>query len=240
MSESRNEKYLVLVDGYNLYYSVQKYLKNESLSTSCIKKLLWWDMGLLAAEVLEQEFGEKMKLGKIWYFSAKYKGNEERIKASKEIQERYIEYHRKRYGEEVFQDKYGSFRDYYCKKCRRKYQKEKQTDVNLVIRLLDEVFISSDKYRNVVLISADNDYKPALDFVRDKFKKKEEDIKIYRLLPPNRSQKVGYQEAEIDLKHIENACVFRDGTGMGNCSSALLQEICESPAWSKWDPERRL
>ena len=171
-SQLKTEKklgYLVLVDGYNLYYSLIDYLKSKNKSNEDITKLLWVDLFKLVEQYTDIKIEE---IEELIFFSAKYQ-KEKQYPSIKKLKA-FVDYHTKKY-KSKFNYKYGYFQE------NDKKTEEKQTDINLAIKMLDGVLISG--YEKIVLISNDNDFAPCVKYIIDKRKTKVLRLAPYKITP---------------------------------------------------------
>lgn len=143
------ERILFLIDGFNLYHSI-KYNKNHH-------KYRWLNL-----EKMCQCFITKnKKIINIFYFTA-YATWRPSSMARHKIYVKALE---------LFNiiPIFGKFKikDRFCPNCKKEYlsHEEKQTDVNIAIKLLQEAI--NDSYDNAIIVSVDSDLIPAIKAVKN-------------------------------------------------------------------------
>ena len=221
------KKVLVVVDGYNLYYSVcdfvPKYLDG---------KYLWYDLfRLIQPHIKEGEI-----IDKLYYCSAAYEspGSQEQQK----VQKIYMKHHADTYGEK-FVSVMGRFSrsgdaGYCCPHCKKqipkqKPYKEKETDVNIALKTT--VSICRNTYPKIILVSGDTDFEPLFEFAT------EEQTEMLRLLPP--SSNTRFRDPKhllITGEHIQAAC-FADQVPPGTPEPRRYPEDGGPPSGSAPPPE---
>jgi len=92
----------------------------------------------------------------------------------------------------------GKFKDKFlvCKKCGRRYttKEEKETDVNIALRLVTDGLL--DRYEHAILITADTDLAPAIDAI--KHHRPEKDILV--AAPPGRLSRARGLNPKYEIK----------------------------------------
>lgn len=154
---------IVYIDGYNLYHHILNFNQNH---------YKWLDIRkLLKYYINEDEYN----INKIKYFTAPTWKTD----SSKVRQNRYIKALKKSNIDVI----YGYFqKEKVCDHCPKISHKEKQTDVNISISMVKDVY--DEDYDLCVLVSADQDLLPAFDLIKDKYPDKE--IKVIRPQNHNR------------------------------------------------------
>ena len=152
------------VDGFNFYHG----LIQAKLHTS-----RWLDLRAMCSSLLRQD----QQLVHIRYFTSRIRNDP----AKRGRQRTYIDALEAHGGVEV---DYGHFLPYLanCRSCGhnwRTYQ-EKMTDVNIVVRLMDDAY--DDLFDTAVVISADGDLVPLIKSVRGRYPTK----RIVVAFPPRR------------------------------------------------------
>lgn len=157
------------IDGYNLYHAVHD-TKQPHLKWLSLTKLA----NILVSNVPDAS------VYAVYYFSAyatwkpdAYKRHREYVAALKSEDVKVI---------------LGNFKTKprFCKRCNASWfgHEEKETDVNIALRLLHDA--AENNFDHALVISADTDLAPAIRFVREQFPDKH----VTSVLPPGR-QKVG-------------------------------------------------
>jgi len=166
------------IDGFNFYYG----LRNKSKADRNWKRYYWIDLVKFCSEFLDPN----QILEKVKYFSAaplnigKQRRQSAFFKANKLLNTDKFE---------IVRGKYYK-KDVICKICHGVYQipEEKRTDVNISVQLIGDCALNNtDK---LVLITADSDLVPPIEFIKKNFPSKK--IKIH--FPPMNSS--------ADLLHI--------------------------------------
>jgi len=163
------ERVTVYVDGFNFYYG----LKRKKEADRDWKKFYWIDF----VKLFDQFLGKNQILQKVVYFTAtplniqKSSRQSALLSANKLLNGNRFE---------VVKGKY--YRRYdVCPFCQAAISKpeEKRTDVNISVQIMGDCAL--DKTDIIVLVSADSDLVPPLEFIKKHFHEKK--IKIY--FPPN-------------------------------------------------------
>ena len=148
------------VDGFNFYYGLKKQIAKESKWTESY----WVDL----VKLFEQFLGPDDELVKVKYFTApplnigKKSRQSALFKANDLINgDRF----------EIIRGKYIK-KDILCYNCETHFSRpeEKRTDVNLAVHLLGDC--SLDEVDKLVLVTADSDLVPPLEFIQKNFKNK--------------------------------------------------------------------
>lgn len=174
-------KVVCLIDGFNLYHSLhneRKYHKYKWLNlTDFVKKFIPSNESITG----------------IYYFTALAVWSQSKIKKHK-LFIRAQEY----YGVEVI---YGEFRkkDRTCRLCNRQYQtfEEKQTDVNIVVKLIE--LSIRDEYDKAIIFSGDSDLVPVITSIRKLFPQK----KVGIVIPIGGRAEILKQNADFHMKMKE-------------------------------------
>lgn len=171
--EEVKQRVIAYVDGYNLYWGM---LDNEW------RKYLWLDLTSLCEKLMRPY----QKLVAVRYHTAISKENAEQ----KDRQNRFLSANSLNPKFKIY---YGQFK----KPPNRNYFVEKETDVRIAVNMIrDVIYNNCDR---TMLISADSDLVPALDFISE-FKPKHKIIIYY---PPKRFSFELQQRAKLDF-HLQN------------------------------------
>lgn len=193
----------VYVDGFNLYYGLhEKYGR----------KYLWLDLRALATSFLL----DGQTLEGVYYFTARRRSGVE----SKANQSVYLSALRLK-GVQIVEGRFQE-KPQTCNACGARWTsyEEKETDVNLCIRLLEDAV--DDKFDVALVISADSDMVPAIRAVR----RLRPTAKIVALFPPKRHSE--------NVKRTAHAH-FR--IGKARLRQAQLPHAVHSPAKSYERPK---
>lgn len=163
------DKVTFYVDGFNFYYG----LKSSKKSDPDWAKFYWIDLVKLFSSFL----GEGQELEKVVYFTAsplnveKSRRQSAFLNANKLLNGDKFEIVRGKYIEKQIT----------CPNCQYSIPRpeEKKTDVNISVRMLADSI--TDNTDVVVLVSADSDLLPPLEFIQQNTKKR---VKVY--FPPSR------------------------------------------------------
>jgi uncharacterized LabA/DUF88 family protein len=191
----------LFIDGYNLYYSI----KNR------YPQYKWLNLYSLA----EQFCGRNDQVKDVYFFTAYYR-DEPQKKARLEL---YI----KALASKNVKTILGKFKKKTFK-CRvdcghpanqKRYQgyEEKETDVNLSVRLLDDAL--NNKYDKAIIVSGDSDLIPAIKAVKKNFPSK----KIGLALPINQFGNDLKEHCDFTLKisqKIMNKCKMEEKITLAN------------------------
>lgn len=187
------------VDGFNFYYG----LKRKKKTDGSWKRFYWIDV----VKLFEQFLGPDQELEKVIYFTASPLDAGKSSRQSAFLNANSI-LHPDKF--EIVRGKYIS-KTITCPQCRYSISRpeEKKTDVNLSVRMMDDCF--NDRTDIVVLVSADTDLIPPIDFILSNFPDKK--VKVY-FPPANHSFDIsGYMKArktnivrlESNLSKFNNA-----------------------------------
>ena len=158
-----SKRVAVYIDGFNLYHAIDE---------SCQRHHKWVDLFSLSRSLLRE--GEE--LSAVYYYSAfatwlpgQYKRHREYVKALQHA------------GVTTVMGKFKK-KDQSCKKCGATWvgHEEKESDVRLSIGLVADAF--QDKFDRAIVISADSDLVPPIEFVRSTFSNKT----VFVAAPPGR------------------------------------------------------
>jgi hypothetical protein len=191
-------------DGFNFYYG----LKNKTIEDRTWKKFYWIDF----IKFCEQFLGPDQILEKVKYFSAaplnvgKQSRQSALFKANKLING----------------DKFEIIRGKYYKKsqtcliCHNVFQlpEEKRTDVNISVHLIGDCALNITD--NLVLISADSDLVPPVEFIKSNFSDKR--IKVY--FPPKCSS--------ADLLYVMNRKIIYLENNKYKFKNSIMEDIVYS------------
>jgi uncharacterized LabA/DUF88 family protein len=153
-----------LIDGFNLYHSLLDAEKDGAKSSK------WLDVDSLMRSYLPH-IDNKAKLEEIYFFTA-YR-NHIRAKNPQTVKrhERYIKILKSK-GVKVVLGKFKESQGW-CSKCSSYHKKfeEKETDVNIAVRLVELAYLNNAD--TFVIVSGDTDLIPGVDVVRRQFTDKE-------------------------------------------------------------------
>jgi uncharacterized LabA/DUF88 family protein len=157
------------VDGYNFYYGLKRLKKTDA----DWQRFYWIDF----VKLFEHFIGEDQALQKVYYFTAPPKKPEKSNRQSELLEAN------KAINGERFEVVKGQFYDktMICPVCKNTYIKpeEKRTDVNISVRMMGDC--SLNNVDTLVLVCADSDLVPPLQFIKQYYPDKK--IRIY--FPPD-------------------------------------------------------
>lgn len=191
---SEKQRVIFYVDGFNFYFG----LKDKKW-----KKFYWLDMIKFCSAFVKPH----QELIEVNYFSAipKDDGKHERqdLFFSANVQQEKFKLHLGKY----------LSKNKKCNSCGAKYKihEEKETDVRIAIQMVKDVVL--DKCDISILISADSDLVPPIEFIRE-FNPKH---KIITYFPPNRYSS--------NLNQLSNNTIKLDGCFIQFENSILPEEI---------------
>ena len=169
------------VDGFNFYYG----LKRKKQVDRSWKRFYWIDV----VKLFEQFLGPDQELAKVIYFTASPLDPDKSSRQSAFLNANSI-LHPDKF--EIVRGKYIN-KTIMCPHCHLAIHRpeEKKTDVNLSVRMLGDCF--NNETDIVVLVSADTDLIPPIDFILNNFPEKK--VKVY-FPPANHSFDInGYMNA---------------------------------------------
>ena len=180
---------IAFVDGFNVYHAIKE--------SNDLKHLKWLNYRALCQQVLPNT----VELTQVLYFTAFYYDDPDGVDRHKT----YIAALRTEGVEPI----YGKFktRDRKCPLCKRRYRcrEEKQTDVNVAVRILLEA--QHDTFDTALLVTGDTDLIPVINAVQTEFPAKR--VGVFQ--PPNRRAKELKDRAhffrKMKRKHLET-CQF--------------------------------
>lgn len=163
LAGAQAERVRVYVDGFNLYYG---------LHDKYDRRYLWLDLRALATRYLR----DGQVLTGVHYFTARRRTGE----AAKANQAVYLQALKLK-GVEVVEGRFQE-KPLECRSCGAAWTsyEEKQTDVNLCLRLLEDAV--EERFDVAMLISADSDMVPAIRSVR----RLRRSAKVIAMFPPAR------------------------------------------------------
>ena len=184
------ERVSFFVDGFNFYHG----LKRLKYADSDWQKFYWLDF----VKFFQHFIGNNQILQKVYYFTApplkpdKSNRQSELLEANKALNGSRFEVVKGQFYEKQVT----------CKICKQTYiiAEEKRTDVNIAVRMLGDCSINN--VDTLVLVSADSDIIPPLQFIKENYPKKK--IRVY--FPPDLSS-----GALSALMKAENKKVIRLG-----------------------------
>ena len=163
------ERVTVYVDGFNFYYG----LKRQKIVDNEWKKFYWIDF----VKLFEHFLGANQILQKVVYFTATP------LNVQKSSRQSALLNANKLLNSNRFEIIKGKYYDKHiiCPYCQAAINKpeEKRTDVNISVQIIGDCALN--KTDIIVLVSADSDLVPPLEFIKKHFSGKK--IKIY--FPPN-------------------------------------------------------
>jgi len=163
------ERVTFYIDGFNFYYA----LKRSKLSNPIWKQFYWIDF----VKLFSQFLGNNQVLERVVYFTATPLNTQKSSRqgalfnANKLLNGNRFELVRGKYYDKQF----------ICPSCQFSISKpeEKRTDVNISVRMLGDCSLNATDV--LVLVSADSDLVPPVEFIQKHYKNKT--IKVY--FPPN-------------------------------------------------------
>ena len=163
------QRITIYVDGFNFYFGIKRARKADAIWGKCY----WIDMVKLCGSSL----GENQCLEKVVYFTASPLSPEKNsrqsafLNANKLINGDRFEVVRGKYLDKQIQ----------CPNCHYAISRpeEKKTDVNISVRMIADCVL--DATDTIVLVSADSDLVPPLEFIQKQYPEKR--IKVY--FPPS-------------------------------------------------------
>lgn len=203
------------IDGFNFYNG----LKTKSIIDRSWKKYYWIDFVLFCKQFL----GPNQVLEKVKYFTApplniqKQKRQGKLFKANRLLNPLNLEF---------IIGKYYKINTH-CPNCNTTFQKpeEKRTDVNISVQLIGDCAL--DRTDSLVLISADSDLAPALNYIKENFSSKK--IKLY--FPPERSSADLFNIMSRKVVYLSNNKGKFDNAVMSNTIQVSGQTISIPPEW---------
>lgn len=205
------------VDGFNFYYGLKR-MKQVDRSW---KRFYWIDV----VKLFEQFLGPDQELVKVVYFTASPLDPEKNSRQSALLNANSI----------LHPDKFEIVRGKYinktinCPRCHLDINRpeEKKTDVNLSVRMMGDCF--KNETDTVILVSADTDLIPPIDFIHNNFPDKK--IKVF-FPPANHS---------FDLNSYMKAHkshVIRMGSNVAKFQNSVLSDIVSIGAKTYTIPEK--
>ncbi len=191
---------IALIDGFNIYHSLDENPK--------FHKYKWLNLRKLIEVFIEKN----EQLVKIFYFSADAYWKPNRVKRH----QTYVKVLATVNVESILSE--FKLKNRKCKKCGKSYTsyEEKQTDVQIAINLFKASI--DDIYEKAIIVSGDSDLIPTINATKAKFPLKI----IHFLFPPNRTseslKKVADSYSRIREKHFIGA-QFPDDIDLGNGQS---------------------
>ena len=163
------ERVTVYIDGFNFYYGLRR---TKSIDEEW-KQFYWIDF----VKLFEQFLGKNQQLVKVIYFTASPLNSNKSSRQSALFNANKI----------LNGDKFEIVRGKYigktieCPNCKYAISKpeEKRTDVNLSVRMMGDCF--GDLTDTLVLVSADSDLVPPIEFIHKYYKDKK--VRVY--FPPS-------------------------------------------------------
>ena len=192
-----NNRIVVLVDGYNLYHSID--------DNPFYHKYKWLDIMTLAKRIVPNSYS----MQDLYYFTSLMKWKPDKMK-------RHIVFIRalETTGVKVI---YGEFklRDRLCTNCNKEYQghEEKQTDVNLAISLFSLAI--EDRYDTALVVTGDSDIIPSIKAVRKMFPAKRIGVAIPIGREAEEIKNVASFYLRLKEKHFKTS-LFPDEIDLGN------------------------
>ncbi len=165
-----SQRVVVYIDGFNLYFAIKQ---------QGWQHFLWLDVHRLSLNLL---YGNQ-RLDKVHYFTSRISDNPN-DKGKVARQKTYLEAVKSLPDVCIYLGYYRR-RKVHHKKCglNHKFPEEKMTDVNLVVKLLEDAH--DDKFDTAIIVSSDNDLIAAVKSVCTRHQNK----KVVMYFPPNRNSK---------------------------------------------------
>lgn len=175
-------------DGFNFYYGLRK----KSHEDRTWKKFYWIDF----VKFCEQFLGPEQILEKVKYFSTAPLNSGKQSRQSALFKANNIINGNKF---EIIRGKYYK-KSQTCSICHNVFQvpEEKRTDVNISVHLIGDC--SLNKTDNLVLITADSDLVPPIEYIKANFPRNK--IKIY--FPPKNSSFDLFRVSNKRIIYLEN------------------------------------
>lgn len=200
------EKVFAYIDGFNVYHSLNAYIKNNNLSN----ELKWLDIKSVVSFFVNKQFEI---LENVAFFSA----IPTHLKIDK--QNRHINYYNalKSIGIEIVDGKFGKKKfkficknchatniHYRCHKCGKNNDfishEEKESDVSLAIKIISDI-LTIKELNKIILVSSDTDFIPVVNYILNNTNKK-----IIVLFPLGSSKSNKYRDIKnknYKLKEIK-------------------------------------
>jgi len=167
------KRVIFYIDGFNFYYGLKELSKRQP----DWRKFYWIDL----VKLFESFLKDDEELVVVNYFTARPKNK------GKEVRQNNLLQCNKALNGDKLKIHYGKYQDkeMICRAqdgCRKPFMhwEEKQTDVNLAIKIVEDCHTNScDK---IVLVSGDSDFLPPLKFVKTIYK----NIDVMVLFPPTK------------------------------------------------------
>ena len=161
------------IDGFNFYFGLKEMCKHKP----DWRKFYWIDIVKLCNEFLN----ENEEIGEVHYFTARPKNK------GKTTRQNMLMSCNKAINGEKFKIHYGKYQDkpMICRAedgCGKSFMhwEEKQTDVNLAIKMIETCHY--DECNKIVLISGDSDFLPPLKLIKNFYKEKD----LLVMFPPTK------------------------------------------------------
>ncbi len=209
------EKVFAYIDGFNVYHSLNAYIKNNNLSN----EFKWLDIKNVISFFINEEYEE---LEKVSFFSAV----PTHLRINK--QNRHKNYYEalKSRGIEIVDGKFGKKKlkficntcytiniSYKCCKCGNNNDfishEEKESDVALAIKIISDILTNKELHK-IILVSSDTDFIPVVNYILNNTDKK---ITVLFPLGSSKSNKYrdiknkNYKLKQIKEFHIKKSCL---------------------------------
>ena len=205
------------VDGFNLYHG----LKQTKEIDGDWKKFYWLDY----VKLFQHFIGENQVLQKVYYFTAPP------LDLPGSNRQSMLFEANKLLNGNRFEIVKGQFyrKEVTCKVCKSKYtiSEEKRTDVNIAVRLLGDCAINS--VDTLVLVSADSDFIPPLEFIRDNHPEKK--LKVF--FPPN-----NYSGAIVDFMRSIRSKLIRLEKNKVKFQNSIMPDVVAKDGVSFTIPQK--
>lgn len=180
------ERIAFLIDGFNLYHSIS--------ANPALHKYKWINLYSLAEILIPRSD----KLTGVYYFTAIAHWDQQKA-AKHRLFIRVQEF----YGVQSIYGKF-KFRDKKCNICHKYYKtpEEKQTDVNIAIKLL--TLAIQDDYDTAIILSGDSDLIPSVNAVKSTFPGKRIGVAIPINRTANELQNTVHFHMRIKEKHLKS------------------------------------
>lgn len=207
------EKVFAYIDGFNVYHSLNTYIKNNKLSS----ELKWLDIKNVISFFINKKSEE---LEKVSFFSAV----PTHLNINKQNRHRNYYEALKSIGIEIFDGRFGRKNlEFICKKCHDKNisykcnkcnannnfikHEEKESDVSLAIKIISGIFTIKELDK-IILVSSDTDFIPVVNYILTKTDKKITVLLPFGSLKANKYMSIenkNYRLSQIKKFHIENS-----------------------------------
>jgi len=205
------------VDGFNFYYG----LKRLKTIDNDWKKFYWLDF----VKLFQHFIGDNQVLQKVYYFTAPP------LKPDKSNRQSELLEANKALNGTRFEVVKGQFyvKQIICPVCNNTYTKpeEKRTDVNISVQMMGDC--SLDNVDTIVLVCADSDLVPPLQFIKEHYPEKK--IKVY--FPPD-----NFSSALRDFMRAKKGKVIKLENNKIKFINSIMPDIIEKDGISYTIPPK--